>query len=40
MQSVDIRILSLVFIIIQSLIVTITFGVATLNFQGKNRATA
>src|SRR5271157_2994999 len=40
MQSGDIRMLSLVFIIIQSLIVSVTFGVATSNFQGMNRATA
>jgi hypothetical protein len=39
MQGVDIRMLSLVFIIIQSLIVTVTFGVATSNFRGMNRAT-
>ena len=40
MQSIDIRMLSLVFLIMQSLIVSVTFGVATSNFRGMNRATA
>jgi hypothetical protein len=39
MQSVDIRMLSLMFIIIQSLIVAVTFGVATSNFLGMNGVT-